>query len=230
MLSKTVRKVCKRGFSQTLVKCTHKAKLEHTSAAAQFSFRMSKQIAPVTEATRERENEAMHENTKQQFTAKHLQMLGCHILVVNRTLGGLKGYVSGTGLERGKGLRFYSKTTVFRLTFDFNVEDAASEWRIHRADDVPSEIEDVAVHRFNVKEFAVFTLQFEELSLYALGGYVAHDPVFLQEKAQRDATSTKNYQRTTITIGSETTKKESGSFWSVAVKAENWNRRLKSLH
>ncbi len=120
--------------------------------------------------------------------------------------------------------------TVFRLTFDFNVEDAASEWRIHRADDVPSEIEDVAVHRFNVKEFAVFTLQFEELSLYALGGYVAHDPVFLQEKAQRDATSTKNYQRTTITIGSETTKKESGSFWSVAVKAENWNRRLKSLH
>ncbi|KAH9398223.1 hypothetical protein TYRP_019232 [Tyrophagus putrescentiae] len=129
-------------------------------------------------------------------------MLGCHILVVNRTLGGLNGYVSGT--------------------------DAASEWRIHRADDVPSEIEDVAVHRFNVKEFAVFTLQFEELSLYALGGYVAHDPVFLQEKAQRDATSTKNYQRTTITIGSETTKKESGSFWSVAVKAENWNRRLKT--
>ena len=42
-------------------------------AAAHWSLRMSKQMAPVTE-----------------------DMFGCHILVTKRTFGGLNGYVSGT--------------------------------------------------------------------------------------------------------------------------------------
>uniref|UniRef100_A0A2M4D8K7 Putative secreted protein n=1 Tax=Anopheles darlingi TaxID=43151 RepID=A0A2M4D8K7_ANODA len=53
--------------------CSDSNTVRSVMAAAQLSFRMSKQMAPVTE-----------------------EMLGCQILVMNFTLGGLKGYVSGT--------------------------------------------------------------------------------------------------------------------------------------
>lgn len=52
--------------------CNDNNTVRRVIAAAHWSFRISKQIAPVTEL-----------------------ILGCHILVINRTLGGLNGYVSG---------------------------------------------------------------------------------------------------------------------------------------
>ena len=52
--------------------CNESSTVLSVMAAAHWSFRMSRQMAPVTEET-----------------------LGCHILVRNRTLGGLNGYVSG---------------------------------------------------------------------------------------------------------------------------------------
>lgn len=60
-------------------------------------------------------------------------------------------------------------------TFNFHIEDTTSKRRIHRTDDVSSEVEHVAVYRFNVKELAILTLvQLHELSLYTLSGYVGH--------------------------------------------------------
>ena len=52
--------------------CSERRTVLRVMAAAHWSFRMSRQMAPVTEET-----------------------LGCQILVRNRTLGGLNGYVSG---------------------------------------------------------------------------------------------------------------------------------------
>ena len=52
--------------------CSERRTVLRVMAAAHWSFRMSRQMAPVTEET-----------------------FGCQILVRNRTLGGLNGYVSG---------------------------------------------------------------------------------------------------------------------------------------
>ena len=59
-------------------------------AAAHLSFKISRQIAPVTDA---RKKISLKSNNKEQLIC--LQIFGCQIRVVKRTFGALKGYVSG---------------------------------------------------------------------------------------------------------------------------------------
>lgn len=64
------------GSGEAKSACNESRTVRKVMAAAQLSFRMSKQMAPVTD-----------------------EMLGCQIFVRNLTFGGLKGYVSGTWIS-----------------------------------------------------------------------------------------------------------------------------------